>query len=93
VKLEDPSLLMLFVRNTSNFAEFESVSVGATNPGYVLIENEIISYTGVSNGQLINITRGIDQTRSYSYPSGTIIKKYENNNISLRIINKTHNYY
>jgi hypothetical protein len=79
------------IADTSNFAQFESVSVGATNPGYVLIENEIISYGGVSNGELIDITRGIDQTRSYSYPSGTIIKKYENNNISLRRINKTHN--
>lgn len=78
------------IANTSGFELFEMVSVGATNPGYATIENEIISYTGVLNNQLIGITRGIDQTRSFTYPEGTIIQKYELNDISLRRINKTH---
>jgi hypothetical protein len=78
------------IANTSNFNTFENVSVASTNPGYILIDNEIISYTGVLNGQLIGITRGIDQTRSFSYANGSIVKKYELNQISLRRINKIH---
>jgi len=78
------------IASTEYFATFENVSVGSTNPGYVKIENEIISYTDVVNGQLIGITRGIDQTNSYTYPVGTVITKYELNNVSLRRINKTH---
>jgi len=78
------------IASTSEFQTFENVSVGATNPGYALIDNEIISYTGVSAGQLIGITRGIDNTKSFTYPSKTDIFKYENNGFSLRRINTEH---
>lgn len=78
------------IANTANFSTFENVSVASTNPGYVIIENEIISYTGVTDTQLIGITRGIDNTRSFTYPSGTAVRKYELNGISLRRINKQH---
>ena len=78
------------IASTEYFSTFENVSVGATNPGYIKIENEIISYTGIVDGQLIGITRGIDQTNSYTYPAGTGVTKYELNNVSLRRINKTH---
>jgi hypothetical protein len=78
------------IASTTSFTTFENVSVASTNPGYVLIDNEIISYTGVGDGQLIGITRQIDQTRSYNYPTGSIVKKYELNGVSLRRINKTH---
>jgi hypothetical protein len=78
------------IASTANFNTFENVSVASTNPGYVIIEDEIISYTGVTNGQLTGIVRGIDGTRSFTYPSGTVVSKYEVNGISLRRINKTH---
>ncbi len=78
------------VASTAVFGTFENVSVAATNPGYIVIEDEIISYTGVANNQLIGITRGIDGTRSFTYPSGTIVRKYELNGVSLRRINKEH---
>jgi hypothetical protein len=75
------------------FTSFENVSVSSTNPGYIRIDNEIISYTGVSDldSSLTGITRGIDQTNSYTYPTQTKVYKYENNGISLRRINKNHN--
>jgi hypothetical protein len=75
------------------FTSFENVSVSSTNPGYIRIDNEIISYTGVSNddSSLTGITRAIDQTNSYTYPLQTKVYKYENNGISLRRINKNHN--
>lgn len=78
------------IANTSGFATFENVSVASTNPGYAIIDEEIISYTGVEAGQLVGITRGVDNTRTYTYPLKTSIQKYENNGISLRRINTDH---
>jgi hypothetical protein len=74
----------------NEFSVFEGVGVGSTNPGYVLIGDEIIKYEGISGNSLTNITRGIDNTKPYIYPSGTPIYKYELGGISLRRINKIH---
>jgi hypothetical protein len=74
----------------STFNTFENVSVSSTNPGYIRIEDEIISYEGVSGSTLTGITRQIDQTPKFSYAVGTPVFKYELNGISLRRINKTH---
>jgi hypothetical protein len=76
--------------NINEFSVFEGVGVGSTNPGYVLIGDEIIKYEGISGNSLINITRGIDNTKPYIYPSGTPVYKYELGGISLRRINKVH---
>ena len=78
------------IASTAGFESFENVSVASTNPGYVIIDDEIISYTGVEAGQLVGITRGIDNTRTFTYPLKTTIQKYENNGISLRRINTNH---
>lgn len=78
------------VDNTTNFSTFENISVSATNPGYILIGNEIISYEGTTANSLTGITRGIDQTQSFSYSQETPVYKYELNGISLRRINTTH---
>ena len=78
------------IANASAFSTFENVSVGSTNPGYILIEDEIISYEGVDGNTLTGITRQIDQTKAFSYTSGTPVFKYELNGISLRRINKQH---
>jgi hypothetical protein len=76
------------VDNATNFSTFENVGVGTTNPGYILIGDEIIEYTSVS-GNLIggNISRGAN---SKNYPVGTPVYKYELGGVSLRRINKTH---
>ena len=78
------------IASTVGFETFENVSVASTNPGYALIDDEIVSYTGVAAGQLIGITRGVDGTQTYTYPVKTSIQKYENNGISLRRINTDH---
>jgi len=80
----------IVLTDASGFSTFENVSVGSTNPGYILIEDEIISYEGVDGNSLTGITRQIDQTKAFSYTSGTPVFKYELNGISLRRINKTH---
>ena len=78
----------------ANFDTFENVSVASTNPGYIRIDDEIISYTGVNTSvsppTLTGITRAVDQTKSFSYTAGTLVYKYELASVSLRRINKTH---
>lgn len=79
------------VSSITIFTNFENVSVSSTNPGYVLINNEIIEYTGVSGNTLTGITRGIDNTTPSDHNINDFVFKYEFNGISLRRINKTHN--
>jgi hypothetical protein len=77
------------VDNSDIFSTFENVGVGTTNPGYLLIGDEIIEYTSVSPGAIGgNIIRGINPT---THPIGSPVYKYELNGVSLRRINKTHN--
>jgi hypothetical protein len=78
------------IGDTSNFGTFESVSVSASNPGYIKIGNEIIKYTSIGSGFLGTITRGIDSTISIDHDVNTLMYKYELNGVSLRRINKTH---
>ena len=76
--------------DTSKFETFENVGVGTTNPGYALLGNEIISYTGVSGNALTGITRNIDATGTFAHDGGDLIAKYELNGVSLRRINRDH---
>ncbi len=78
------------LNSTTDFVTFENVGVGTTTPGYALINNEIIKYTGVSGNQLIGVSRQQDGTQSQRYFADTNVYKYELNNVSLRRINKTH---
>lgn len=80
----------ILIENSANFTTFENVGISSTNPGYILIGNEIISYEGVSGNSLIGITREIDDTLAFSYNSNTSVYKYELAGISLRRINKQH---
>ena len=76
--------------STAHLTVFENVGVGTTNAGYVLMNGEIISYTGVNGTQLTGITRNIDNTGSFTHNSGDYLSKYELNGVSLRRINKNH---
>ena len=80
------------VASTSNFTTFEGVDVSASNPGYVKIGNEIISYTSLGSGQLLIAAdgRSIDATITELHDKDSIVYKYELNGISLRRINNTH---
>jgi hypothetical protein len=76
------------------FTYFEGSSVSATNPGYVIIGNEVIGYTSVTGDVLVSssVLRGIDGTPVQSYNTNSPVFKYEFNGISLRRINKVHNF-
>ena len=78
------------------FASFENVGVSTTNPGYAKINEEIISYTGVNAGstpqRLTGVGRAVDGTTAQTHRVGDVVTKYESSGISLRRINKTHNF-
>jgi len=78
------------------FTSFENVGVSSTNPGYIMINSEVISYTGTdataSPQVLTGISRGIDDTVAQTHKVNSAIMKYELNGVSLRRINTTHNF-
>ena len=78
--------------NVNNFTTFENLPVGTGNPGYVLINNEIIQYTSFDTNAntLGGIGRAIDATKLNLHKQNDLIFKYEFNRVSLRRINKTH---
>jgi hypothetical protein len=78
--------------NVSIFTTFENISVGPGNPGYILINNEIIQYTSVNTNTntLGGILRAIDSTKLNLHKQNDLVFKYEFNGVSLRRINKTH---
>lgn len=78
------------VASTVIFERFEGNPVAESNPGYILVNNEIIRYTGISAGNLTGITRGFDDTNIVSHPQNSLTYKYEFNNVSLRRINTNH---
>lgn len=78
------------VNDTVSYSTFENVGVSSTNPGYVLIGEEIVAYEGVTSSTLTGITRGIDQTKTFGYTEGTQVYKYEIDGVSLRRINTNH---
>jgi hypothetical protein len=74
------------------FETFEGLPVSESNPGYAIIGNEVISYTDFTATTLSQVVRGIDGTQAQSYDSNVPVYKYEFNGISLRRINKVHNF-
>jgi hypothetical protein len=80
----------LSVENATAFSTFENVGVGTTNPGYLLIGDEVISYTQVSGNTIGGIiTRNVSGFKR-DYSTGSLVYKYELGGVSLRRINKTH---
>ena len=74
---------------TSKFAFFEGVPVGAANTGYIKLGDEIIGYESVGAQTLESLTRGVDT--SVAQPHGQVntveLQKYEISGVSLRRIN------
>ena len=72
------------------FKQFENIGVAGTNPGYIKIGDEVISYTGVNGRTLTGIVRGVDNTVISNHASGELVYKYQLDGVSLRRINTTH---
>jgi hypothetical protein len=75
-------------------ATFENIAVSPNNPGYIIIDNEIIKYTGTSGNTLTGISggRGIDNTVATLHLANASVFEYEFNGVSLRRVNKTHKF-
>jgi hypothetical protein len=82
------------LNSIGTLATFENISVDANNPGYIIIDNEIIKYTGTNGNTLTGISggRGIDNTVATLHLTNASVFKYEFNGVSLRRINKTHKF-
>jgi len=79
------------VANTSNFVNFEGTAVSGSNLGYVIVNDEIISYNQINVGSLTINARGENESTVRNHSSGDSIQKYELNGISLTRINNSHN--
>jgi hypothetical protein len=80
----------LNVTNPVIFETFEGLPVNTSNPGYAIVEGEILKYTSVSSDSINVISRGIDDTNPISHRIGSQILKYELNGVSLLRINRLH---
>jgi len=82
------------LNSIGTLATFENLVVPGSNSnvGYVIIDNEIIAYTGTNGNTLTGITRGIDNTVPTLHLANASVFKYEFNGVSLRRINKTHKF-
>jgi len=79
------------VANTETFTTFEGTAVSGSNIGYVIVNDEIISYNAVGTGSLTIVTRGVNESTIRNHSSGDIIRKYELGGVSLTRINNSHN--
>ena len=88
------SIENISIASSANFNMFEGSQVSTTNPGFAVMGDEIIAYTGVGNNVLTGITtRGVDgKINPQTHLPGKPIQKYEFKGVSLRNINKVHNF-
>ena len=84
----------LAVTSVGIFTSFENVPVSTVNPGYIIIDDEVIRYTGVNTSatSLVGISRAQDSTIAELHKVNEPVFKYEMNGVSLRRINKTHDF-
>ena len=90
-KVEDNSTT-ISLTDGSLFGTFEGGAIGVANTGYIKIDNEILSYTSITDND-IDITatsRAIDDSLKSIHESGAVVEKYEFNGVSLRKINREH---
>jgi hypothetical protein len=78
------------VDSATIFSTFANVAVDGDNPGYIIMNEEIMQYTGVVGNTLTGITRQYDSTSKVNHQINSLIYKYEFNGVSLRNINRSH---
>ena len=83
---------ILSTNNSTEWTRINNTTVSTSNPGYFVVDNEIIQYTGI-NGNLLTIPsdgRGKFGTTASPHLSGAVVKCYNLNGISLDKINTVH---
>lgn len=76
--------------NQENWNRINGDLVSTTNPGYIKIDDEIISYTGISGSQLTGCTRGALSTIAEVHSNGAVVQCFQNNGVILSDLNKLH---
>ena len=86
----DDNTSIISVADGTAFTTFEGAAVGNSNPGYILVNKEIISYKTISGNNITIDTRVVDSSLKSTHAQGANVYKYEFNGVSLRKINKLH---
>jgi hypothetical protein len=79
------------VSNAGILTSFEGSAIGVANTGYLLIDNEIISYNSISGNDITITGRAIDNSLKTTHVANSLVYTYQFNSVSLRKINNTHN--
>ena len=83
----------LSVNDASAFHNIiNGVAIGSTNVGYIMIDNEVMSYSAISSDyKTITVhERGLNGTTAVSHIDESVVKCYNLDGIPLTEINKTH---
>ena len=84
--VETPELIPQFINN---------LPVSITNPGYIKIDDEIISYISVNNNTKLIVVpiggRGINNTSIVQHPTNSVVQIYSINGVPLIELNKIFN--
>lgn len=78
---------VISVASTLPFSTFEGIPASS---GYLKVNNEIIFYSGIGNGVLGIVERGVDGSSVRSHDVNSVVYKYELNGVSLTRINTNH---
>ena len=81
---------IISLASTTGLDTFEGLAVGAANTGYLVVNDEIISYDQVGVGSISVLARGVDSSLTITHQTNDRAQKYELNGVSLRRVNKTH---
>lgn len=81
-----------FVASSTGFwTKLNNANISVNNPGYLKIDDEIMSYSAVtSNNQFTIQTRGLFGTVATQHSSGSIVECYNINGINLEELNTIH---
>jgi hypothetical protein len=85
-----PQSITIGNASSSTWSIINGSPVSASNPGYVMINNEIMKYTGVSGNTLSISERGVDGTTAVPHAKDSLVMCYALNGIPLVEINKIH---
>jgi hypothetical protein len=76
--------------SAATWSTISGSAVSVSNPGYVMINNEIIKYSSISGNVITISERGVSGTTASSHSIGSQVKCYSLNGIPLTEINTTH---
>lgn len=74
----------------TDWSTVNNAAVSTSNPGYVLVNNEIIQYTSVNGNNLTISARGQFGTTQTAHSAGSVVRCYNLNGVIISDISKVH---